>query len=484
MALGLIGREYQTITRKDGSIHFAILKNKPLFLDFSEKQHIFICAKSGSGKSYLAGVIAEEITRHSKNMCVVILDPMGIFETLDTPNDQKLVDEWNSQLDSPDVIPKGIRILKFIPAGDKDKFDPDTYDQTFAIRPRDFGPGSFCYTFDIDPLEPQVNLYRKAQKTAFNKNPDFTIQDLEMEMTDNGDFNPQTKMALKTKLDALIELGILTNEGKPIQQIVQEGKIIVLDLSMSNDYTSRILVDYFANTTLYWRKKVFKQLLKAEKDKCKISMPDYICPVHLIIDEANWFFHGSTALKYYIKKGRNCGCILTAISQSPDLTRDLYSNITHLFIGQITYDDDLDAIRHMMPFIRKPQEFAKQIKNLGKGCFLYCNSESKQEVCIKVRVRQSLHPAETKLQDEHQFLNAINTGELSPELYYSDFEYDPDLDNSETLIDVLKREKSVKIPDLPDNLRKQVPELVLKKQAIIKNENEDDNSSTTLEIVN
>ncbi|NLJ20822.1 MAG: ATP-binding protein [Bacteroidales bacterium] len=403
----LIGREIigQTFDTK---------KNKKLKLgshitiDFTRKEHTMIIAKSGSGKSYLAGVIAEELIKTIDNYAVILLDPMGIFSTLSIANNGPEVEAWNSEF--PDVEPKGLDNFEvWIPAGDIEHFDKDMYDKAFSLSCKDLSFSTLCFAFDMDPLEPMVNLFRKAQTNIAKQNPNYGLYSLKEYIKEHGkdlDFKEQTIEALCTRLDALQELKLITDYGSKFSEMVQRNKIVVFDLSMSSSYTARIIVNFFAEHLLSRRKVITKKLLKAQQDETKIEIEDYIPPTQLLIDEAHNFLKGNPMLEKFVKEGRNVGCMLTAISQSPDLNRHVYANIIHLFIGQLVFSDDIMVIRGMLPFEEKADEFRSEVKNLDVGCFLYYNIDRKIKKKMKVRPRETMHPASTELKDE---LNLIKS---------------------------------------------------------------------------
>jgi uncharacterized protein DUF87 len=410
--LGFIGREFNGVTKKN----IKILASNPLFIDFRLKQHTFICAKSGGGKSYLAGVCIEEIIRTLENYGGVLIDPMGIHCALNKPNDQNLVNLWNNEINCNEVQPISLegKYSIWVPRGDVKRFESGSYHKVFSLRARDFSPDTLCYAFSMEILDPQVNLFRKMKKRAEKENPNYTLIELmgyiSMEGKEAG-FKVQTIESLITKLDALAALGIISNDGIPIHEMIQEGKCAIFDLSMSSPYTSRILVNYLSEKILYLRKRISRLITKARVDERLIEKPFwYIPPTQMIIDEAHKYLSKSYQLKTCIKEGRNCGMMITAISQSPDLTKSVYTNLSHLFVGPLVYKDDLDKIYSMIPVEKTPRNFREQIKALTTGCFYYYNIDEKIEKRIKVRVRKTLHPASTELIDERKyFYNLQNT---------------------------------------------------------------------------
>src|SRR3989338_6376238 len=62
----------------------------PILMDVIKPHVVLVCGKRGTGKSYSAGVIAEEMTKLSKeiksNLSVLMIDTMGIFWSMKNPN--------------------------------------------------------------------------------------------------------------------------------------------------------------------------------------------------------------------------------------------------------------------------------------------------------------------------------------------------------------------------------------------------------------
>src|SRR5881296_149568 len=71
-----------------------------VFTDFLRPHIMLITGKRGTGKSYTAGVITEEMSllpeEFKKKLSFVIIDTMGIFWGLKHPNDEqaKILQDW------------------------------------------------------------------------------------------------------------------------------------------------------------------------------------------------------------------------------------------------------------------------------------------------------------------------------------------------------------------------------------------------------
>ena len=451
-SMGIIGAEYTKKWVNKTDFTFILNPGKPLLIDFNRKEHMLIIAKSGSGKTYLMGVLAEEITRAVSNTGAIMLDMMGVLSTLRIQNDDHaLLHAWNSYMILHNIRAAALSNVEiWVPIGDAKEFEPDQYDRTFSLKATDLSYGTLCYCFKMDTLDPQTNLFRKIKRIVKQETPDYTIYDLINGIFDHREdlgFKVQTAEALRTKLDALIELRLISNDGVCLSEMVREGKIVVLDLSMSEPYTAKIIVNFLAEQLLKTRKKMQRKVLTAKIKKRLINRPEkYIPPVHLLIDEAHRFFP-SKILKTFVKEGRNCGCKLTAISQSPDLDRSVYANITHLFIGQLTFKDDLGRVLNIIPVEREPKPFRAEVKELDVGNFLYYDLHKKIEKKIRVRPRKSMHPADTEMIDERKHFIPIQQS---------------------SVLDFLNNKGEVLMKDIPSDLKAECAKLIKEHRISVK----------------
>ena len=147
----------------------------------------------------------------------------------------------------------------------------------------------------------------------------------------------------------------------------------------------------------------------------------------MIFDEAHNYFRNNDIIGKGIKETRNIGLKFTAVSQSPDLTDELFENISHLFVGLMNSDPQIKAVRSMLPFTEKSDAFIAQVKSLRKGCFLYFHMKAKKKFKIRVRPRITLHTAATEIEDEYQYmLNAPGPHKLKKKSEpIIDYEMDP-----------------------------------------------------------
>lgn len=387
-----------------------LLNSDPLFLDFAQKEHSFIIAKSGFGKSYLAGVLAEENIQALTDTSLLLFDRMGVFCTLDLPNnDEKTLNEWNSKVpfENYQIKARGFNIQIWIPKNQQANYDTKMYSGVFSIKPNQFSPYVLSLVFNMGIMDPQVNLYRKAVNDLARIFPEFSLMQLIDHIQEHAEewhFKPQSRDALFSKLEALNELQLFDVHGIEIHQLIVKGQIIVLDISLCDERTACIIVNLVTERILRERSRISQQIKIAQRRNCKIYIRNPIPQVHIIVDEAHNFLPGNEIFSKGIKEGRNIGVKFTAISQSPDLTEDLYANITHLFIGLMNYDKHIAFMKSILPVSESLGTVKDNIKSLERGCFYYYNLKEKTKKRIRIRPRKTMHTATTEIDDETQFM--------------------------------------------------------------------------------
>jgi hypothetical protein len=88
----------------------------PILMDLTRPHIVLVCGKRGTGKSFTAGVIAEEIyklpTEIRQNLSVIMIDTMGIYWSSKIPNEKEidLLKEWG-------IKPEGMNAKLFVPKG-------------------------------------------------------------------------------------------------------------------------------------------------------------------------------------------------------------------------------------------------------------------------------------------------------------------------------------------------------------------------------
>lgn len=477
---GFIGLGYTDIYKGERVTGYSLNMQDPLYIDFGQKEHTMIVAKSGSGKSYLAGVLAEESIRVLRNTSIVMFDRMGIFSTLKLPGEQNPIDLWNGKCAEGyfNIKANGLpNIEVWIPKAELNEYDPEMYDHVFAIKPKDISTYVFCLSFGLGISDQQTNLFRKAKRAIQSEKSDYSLFefiDYINEHSESWHYKVQTVDALISKLETLHELGITDENGIEISRMIRRNSIIVIDVSGSDEKTASLVVNFMTEAILRERANVAKKIRNAKIRKIRVFLPHYIPNCHLIVDEAHNFLPGNEIFAKIIKEGRNIGLKVTAISQSPDLTKELYDNISHLFIGVMNNDGNISFLKGILPTSEDLKTFRSQVKQLERGAFIYYNLRDKTRKKIRVRPRQTLHTANTEIDDETQYLletpktlvqqklelpqsTGVNSDELDDEgdgydleMSQKDkqfFEFNLDIDDSEQTEKQIKVQSEIKKPE-------------------------------------
>ncbi|HEY5605025.1 MAG TPA: ATP-binding protein [Thermoplasmata archaeon] len=184
----------------------------PVYLDINAmvQKHVSIVAKTGGGKSYIAGVLIEELMKH--HVTCVILDPHGEYSSL---REKGKAGEGSVRFH---VEPRGYTDVIQI-------FSPDTKINT-GSRPLKFTlsnldardilslTGSAKVRTHLTALRKALDLLRQATK-------DYTIRDIIRVLEREED--PQSA-SLIDELEYLSEVEIFAKEGTRIDELVIKGK--------------------------------------------------------------------------------------------------------------------------------------------------------------------------------------------------------------------------------------------------------------------
>jgi DNA helicase HerA-like ATPase len=415
------------------------LQDTNICLDSLNPHVVFVCGARGSGKSYVLGVIAEELAVKNKNVGVIVVDPVGVFWGMRYPNREKRELE---ALAKWEMLPQGLENLKvFIPEGVADQVPKSTYDETFSMPPSLLTTEDWCLTFGIERFSPSGLLMEKGiekvkkgytnkdgKKIKAEKNL-FSLEDLivclqtdeELNSGERG-YKPDSIRALVSRFDAAQNWGIFSEHGTPLAELSRESQMTVIDTSFLEDNVSALVIGILARRILAAR-KVSTRRESASRFGGKQSVDQLlefgVPPTWLFIDEAhtlipsgNTMTPASNSLIEYVKQGRQPGCSLVFATQQPSaINTKVLSQLDIVISHKLVFDDDVKAVYKRVPTL-VPKDYRKSsfIKTLPVGVALTGDrrEETTRAFVMKVRPRMSQHEgreAETverdmKLDDE------------------------------------------------------------------------------------
>jgi DNA helicase HerA-like ATPase len=356
---------------KDKGAYIGLLRghNLNVYLDLNTlvQKHVSIIAKTGSGKSYMAGVMVEELAKHK--VPVVIIDPHGEYTSLIHPN----IDEEDTKL----MTKFGVQ-----PKGYSDKiveYSTDPYINLGALPLKLEGArldaSDLINMTGLKTTGVQVGiLYRALAKLQISK-PYYTIRDIinAIEMDKNN-----VKWSLINALEHLDSLGIFSDNPTPLTNLVTPGKVSVINLRGVPPNIQELVVAQFA-----------KNLFEARK-------LDRIPAMMLIMEEAHSFCPqqsravSSQILKTIASEGRKFGLGLCVVSQRPaKIDKNVLSQCNTQMILKVTNPNDLKAIVASVEGLTS--NMIDEIQRLPVSVAIVVGGTISMPIMVEVRPRETKH---------------------------------------------------------------------------------------------
>ena len=366
----------------------------------SKSQRILVCGKTGTGKSYTAGVLIEELARVGEDI-VLVVDPQGIYWTMTQENNKTTETDalWAFNRDS-----KGFRINLLVPGDPTERYGSTEVVeemerrgiqlQSLRLNPSDLPPEMWCDLFNLDINELQGSMLFKAVRQCRQRfGRDFMLDDIEAEIVNSKGLD-QTKEALQRKIEMAHDWEIFQEQRyREIWEILQPDSINVLDLSVISQgrYGLRNLVVAVLSNFIFQ----FRTLSRRREE---LGLQADMKKVWMVIDEAHNFCPRGKAtlskeiLVRWAKEGRQPGLSLVVASQQPSaIDNEILTQCGIRIVHRITSKDDYKAIDALsQDFLADGLQPRIQKLN-GPGETLMIDDERESVVTVKVRPRQSWH---------------------------------------------------------------------------------------------
>ncbi|MFH0889961.1 MAG: ATP-binding protein [Candidatus Aenigmatarchaeota archaeon] len=370
-----------------------------ILLDLVRPHVMLICGKRGSGKSYSAGVIAEEMAalpeELRKNLAMIIVDPMGIYWSMKNPNekDADLLRKW-------ELKPKGIDITLFIPSGKAADFDSAgiLWDQTITLPVGEVLTEDWAITFNIDTFsETGILLGRVINSLKSEKGDSYDIKDITARIDSDGRAEQKYKDMLKGLFETVDSWGIFGKEKMLLEEMLKPGAISVVDISHYEGWKIKNLFVSLVAKKIYQARLIARKEEETEsitgEEKNKIPM------VWLALDEAHQFLPNdakttsSDALLNLVKLGREPGISTLFITQQPyKLHPDALSQTDVVISHRLTSEQDVKALETVMQTYLL-DSIQKSLDELPKwkGTAIVLDDNSEKLYSMVVRPRTSWH---------------------------------------------------------------------------------------------
>jgi len=331
-------------------------------------KHVSVLAKTGGGKSYLTGVLIEELLKH--DVTVMIVDPHGEYGSVRDPGENT---EFN---DSFGVTPRGFadRIIEFAPDTKTNKDAKPLRFTLSNLEARDIlGLTQVKNTRQALPALKKVLEMVRANKASFSLRD--VIRTLEAQEDSN---NAQ----LIQELNYLDEIQIFAERGTKLDELVQKGKMTILNLKGAVPDIAELIVNRVM-TSLFEMRKI-----------------DAIPPMLLVVDEAANYCpqQGSTAASKIMRtiaaEGRKFGLGMVIITQrAAKIDKNVLSQCGTQIILKITNPRDLKVVTDSVEGLTSGT--TDDIQTLPLGIAIVCGAGLQVPLFVRVRPRESRHGGET-----------------------------------------------------------------------------------------
>lgn len=349
-----------------GSLNAGNLLNReedvPVVLDTSivTSEHMCILASTGSGKSYLSGVMVEELLKPNNSAAVLVLDPHGEYHTL---NEIEGIQEFRRDGYRPNVKILGKDEIKI-------RISELEYDELVGMLP------------DLtDRMEALLNrAFREMKGSKFTARE---LVDKILEIAGNDDVSAR---GLSWRINRYISNVEIVDDyvHLELKDLLLPGQASILQLNELSDIEQQVL-------TSVLMKRILNARINAEKDLNGEQL-DY--PAFLVIEEGHRFASREAksyrVLRTILAEGRKFGIGICLISQRPSkIDPDILSQCMTQIIMRIVNPADQENIKASVESIGR--DMIEELPGLTKGQALVAGVAINSPVLMRVRERLTSH---------------------------------------------------------------------------------------------
>ncbi|UCE37091.1 MAG: ATP-binding protein [Thermoplasmata archaeon] len=332
------------------------------------QKHISVLAKTGGGKSYVTGVIIEELMKH--HVTTVILDPHG---------------EYGSMRDSGNVMetsrnfrvnPKGYasKIQEF--ATDT-KLNKDAKPLRFTLS--NLSARNILDLTNIKNVRTYLAPLRKAIDFLRTNKGDYNIEDIIRVLETDEE---ESLGALINELDYLREVEIFAEAGTRMEELIKKGKTTIINLKGSPPDIQTLVVNRICTYLFELRKQ------------------DKIPPLMLVTEEAHNFcpqqgqVASSKIFRTIASEGRKFGLGVCIVTQRPaKVDKNVLSQCNTQLILKVTNPNDLKAITASVEGLTSGM--TDEIQRLPIGTAIITGGKITMPLFVEIRPRESRHGGES-----------------------------------------------------------------------------------------
>ncbi|WP_435077173.1 ATP-binding protein [Halococcus sp. AFM35] len=355
--------------REAGTAHVGWLLNREtraanvfLPVDSFAATHLAILASTGSGKSYTASVVIEEMLRPQSRAAMCVFDPHGEYDTLDGMRE----DDHSSVFQDGAYTPE-VNIVT-----------PEEI--TVAIP--DLNYGDLLALLD-EPSERMKELLDRAWRDLQKESNQIGVRDIisKCEELDEGDHG--TASALAWRLNRALNRDLFASAAREdLTDLVAPGQVTVLQLNRLSEDDQQMLAA-----------ALLRKLYEARKDAMRGDGDDLDFPLFTLLEEGHRFAPDGSArslpiLRTILSEGRKFGFGVGIISQRPSkLDADVLSQCGTQIIMQIQNPNDQQAIRQSVE--SAGEDVLDELPGLTPGQAVIAGDAMNTPVLTRIRKRHT-----------------------------------------------------------------------------------------------
>jgi DNA helicase HerA-like ATPase len=336
------------------------------------RRHLALIAQTGSGKTYLAGILADELL--AKGGTVVMLDPHAdyVFLSRDVAGKRHELSDRITVFRNPASTGR-------YSSEEVGKVDP--YEICFS----DLDIDEMCLICGIEErfvkirnaLEQALEQLRAAGRAVFQ--PKDVLEQLQNVKNWPGADKTIISEACSAEkyVKRLIKMQVFTDASTSIDKMLKPRHLSVVDLSGLSDEVS----DYIAY-----------RILSDIYDK--VSNGEFEYPVFVFVEEAHKFIpamghtYSSPVIKKIAAEGRKFGVFLVIITQRPSkIHPDALSQCNSQIVMRITNPDDQQAVAKSSE--RLGETLLNDLPGLNTGEAVLVGEMTRAPVMVRVKKRRT-----------------------------------------------------------------------------------------------
>jgi DNA helicase HerA-like ATPase len=360
---------------ESGTAHVGWLLNREtkaanLFLpiDSFAATHLAILASTGSGKSYTASVVIEEMLRSQSRAAMLVFDPHGEYDTLDGMRRDEHAAVFQDGAYTPEV----------------NIVDPDEI--TVAIPDLNYAD---LLSFLDEPSDKMKYVLQEAWRTLQRESNEISVRDITSKCYEVDGQDSDTAGALEWRLNRALNRDLFASAARnDLTDLVAPGQVTVLQLNRLSEDDQQMLAA-----------ALLRKLYEARKDAMRGDGDDLDFPLFTLLEEGHRFAPDGSArslsiLRTILSEGRKFGFGVGIISQRPSkLDADVLSQCGTQIIMQIQNPNDQQAIRQSVE--SAGEDVLDELPGLTPGQAVIAGDAMNTPVLTRIRERHTQHGAES-----------------------------------------------------------------------------------------